>query len=145
MIAFLMPIISLLPTFFLHAWQSYLQATTTIAVEGEKTRRQVLLETITGTVQVRLAQAAVIQAGMGHKAFWYPWLIAAIPATVWYAWGMINTTAPWIPLPHVATIPPQLKDYTDAIWQNLFLSGGIALGTTAIAGAIGKFATSKIP
>lgn len=130
-------ILGILPSFLLHGLQAWLQATTTVAVEGEQTKRQIALATINGIVAVRQAQAAVIQTGMAHTAFWIPWLIAAIPATLWYALGMADSLWPGH-LPHVAELPPQLKGYTDTIWSNLFLSGGIALGTTAIASAISK-------
>lgn len=139
MIAILSLLASALPGFLLNGLHSYLQATTTQFVEGEKTKRQVMLASVQGIVTIRQAQASVIQEGMKHKAFWVPWLIAAVTATIWYAWGMVDSTIPGH-LPHVAALPPQLKDYTDAIWNNLFLSGSIAVSGTAVAGAAVKIA-----
>jgi hypothetical protein len=45
---------------------------------------------------------------------------------------------PGLPLPQVGEIPPGLKPYADAVWQNLFYAGGGVLGATAIAGAIAR-------
>ena len=131
-------ILGILPNFLLHGLQAYLQATTSAAVEKEQTSRQVALATITGIVQLRQAEAAVIQTGMSHTAFWVPWLIAAVPMALWFGWGMVNTLWPGLPLSHVAEIPPGLKPYADVVWQNLFYAGGGVLGATAIAGAIAR-------
>lgn len=130
---------SILPNFLLQAWQAHLQATTTATVEGEKTTRETTLAAINGMVEARKAQAQVIQTGMAHKAFWIPWLLAAVPAAGWYAWGMVDSTWPGH-LPHVAALPPQLLDFTTRIWDNLFLSGSIAVGGTAAAVAGGSIA-----
>lgn len=134
---------SMLPNFLLSGFKSYLDATTTVAVEGEKTTRQVTTAAIGGLVSIRQAQAAVVQTGMAHKAFWIPWLMAAIPAAGWYAWGMVDSTWPGH-FPHVAALPDQLLAFTQDIWGNLFLSGGVALGSTAVAGSIGAIAKSLI-
>lgn len=128
---------TMLPNLLLNGLHSYLQATTTIAVEGEKTKRQVALATIQGVVAMRQAQAAVIETGMGHKAFWVPWTTAAMFAVAWYAWGMADSSWPGH-LPHVAALPPQLIDLTTRIWDNLFLSGSIALGGGKVASAISQ-------
>lgn len=135
MLALLSLLLPVLPGFLLSGLQSYLNATTTVAVEGEKTKREITLATVNGIVAARQAQAAVIQTGMSHWQFWIPWLIAAVTATGWYAWGMIDSTWPGH-LPHVAALPDQLKGYTDAIWNNLFLSGSIAVTGGSIATAI---------
>lgn len=126
---------SVLPGFLLNGLNAYLKATTTAAVEGEKTKRQIAVETISGVVAIRQAQASVIETGMGHKAFWFPWTIAAMAAVGWYAWGMADSAWPGH-LPHVASLPPQLLDLTGRVWDSLFLSGSIALGGTNIAKAI---------
>lgn len=124
---------SLLPNLLLNGWQSYLTAKTTQAeINGNIT-----LATINGVVTARQAQAAVIETGMGHKAFWVPWTIAAMCAVGWYAWGMADSAWPGH-LPHVAALPPQLLDLTNRIWDNMFLSGSIALGGGKIASAISQ-------
>lgn len=126
-------LLSVLPNFALNGLKAWLDARSS----AEETKRSTIHDTVTGIVEVRKAQAAVIQKGMEHKAFWLPWLIAAVPASVWYAWGMLDSAWPGH-LPHVAALPEQLKEYTDAIWNNLFLSGSVALGGTAIAKAIAR-------
>jgi hypothetical protein len=124
---------SLLPNVLLSGWQAYLTASTTKAeIEGNIT-----LATINAVVAARQAQAQVIETGMGHKAFWIPWTTAAMFAVAWYAWGMADSAWPGH-LPHVAALPPQLLDLTDRIWNNLFLSGSVALGGSKIAAAIGQ-------
>lgn len=141
MLAIFSLLASVLPNVLLNGLQSYLQATTTATVEAEKTKRQITLATIQGVVAMRQAQAAVIEAGMGHKAFWIPWTTAAMFAALWYAWGMADSAWPGH-LPHVSALPPQLLDLTNRIWDNLFLSGSIALGGGKVAAAI-KQAVSK--
>ena len=128
---------SLLPNLLLNGLQSYLQATTTATVETEKTKRQITLATIQGVVAVRQAQAAVIQTGMSHRLFWIPWLLASVPVSAWFGWGVLDSLTGGA-LPHVATLPPQLKEYADIVWQNIFLSGGVVAGSSVIASAIGK-------
>jgi hypothetical protein len=124
---------SLLPNLLLNGWQSYLTAKTTKAeIDGNIT-----LATINGIVAARQAQAAVIQTGMGHKAFWIPWTTAAMFAVTWYAWGMVDSTWPGH-VPHVAALPPQLLELTNQIWNNMFLSGSIALGGGKIASALSR-------
>jgi hypothetical protein len=122
---------SILPTFLLNGLKAWLTAYTS----AEQTKREVALATISGIVAARQAQASVIETGMGHKAFWVPWTIAAVSAAGWYAWGMVDSAWPGH-LPHVAALPPQLLDLTSRIWDNLFLSGSIAVGGTNIAKAI---------
>lgn len=78
-----------------------------------------------GRQQASEAQAAgVVKAGMQHKLFWIPWLLAAVPTTAWYAWGILDSMiyAGTI-LPDVAALPPQLKAYADLVWANIFYAG----------------------
>ncbi|TGU44617.1 hypothetical protein EN788_22130 [Mesorhizobium sp. M2D.F.Ca.ET.145.01.1.1] len=95
-------------------------------------REKIKAETIQTYVN---AQASTISTGMHSKLFWIPWLIAAIPTAAWYGWGMLDSLCGGT-LPHVATLPPQLKEYADIVWQNLFLTGGIVAGSGVIASAI---------
>lgn len=135
MMALLSLLASILPNILLNGLQSYLQATTTVAVEGEKTKRQITLATIQGVVTARQLQAQVIQTGMSHRLFWIPWLIASVPISAWFGWGVIDSLTGGA-LPHVAALPPQLKEYADIVWQNIFLSGGIVAGSSVVASAI---------
>lgn len=79
--------------------------------------------------------ASVVTEGMQHKAFWIPWLIAAIPTTLWYGWGMTDSLFNGA-LPDVAALPPQLKGYADVIFSNIFYVGGGAAAAQMLAGAI---------
>ncbi len=79
--------------------------------------------------------AAVVKEGMQHKAFWFPWLLAALPLAFWFAWGVMDSTLNGA-LPDVATLPPQLKEYADIVWSNIFYVGGGVAGAGIIANAI---------
>ena len=94
-------------------------------------------ERIKAEAQTKLieAQASVISTGMQHRMFWVPWSIAAIPTAAWFGWGMLDSLFNGA-LPDVAALPPQLRAYADVVWNNIFLSGGIVAGGTAIASAI---------
>lgn len=79
--------------------------------------------------------ANVVMAGMQHKAFWIPWLIAAIPTSLWYGWGMLDSLCNGA-LPDVAALPPQLLRYADVVFNNIFYSGAALGGAQMIATAI---------
>lgn len=80
-------------------------------------------------------QARVITAGMEHKWFWIPWLIATVPLASWFGLGMLNTAFPGY-FPVVATIPPGLEPWAKAAWDSLFFAGGGVAAATSIARAI---------
>ena len=77
------------------------------------------------------ANAAVIQSAQGYKWFWIPWLLAAVPVSAWFGWGVLDSLANGA-LPDVAELPPQLKQYADIVWSNIFYSGA-AVGSVQIA------------
>lgn len=79
--------------------------------------------------------ATVITAGMQHKWFWIPWLMATIPLSTWFGLGMLGTAFPGY-LPYVAVIPPGLEPWAKAAWDSLFFSGAGVAGASMIAGAI---------
>ncbi len=81
------------------------------------------------------AKADVIRTGMQNKLFWIPWLMAAVPTAAWFGLGMLDSVFNG-GLPDVATLPPQLKEYADIVWQNIFISGAVVGGSTVIASAI---------
>lgn len=87
------------------------------------------------------ATTAVITTAMGHGVFWLAWGIAAVPMSVWFGWGMLDTTFPGH-LPNVAVIPPGLEPYAQAVWANIFYTGGAVAvaqsGFTALSGIFGK-------
>ena len=80
-------------------------------------------------------RADLVKEGMQHKAFWFPWLLAALPLAFWFAWGVTDSTLNGA-LPDVATLPPQLKEYADIVWSNIFYVGGGVAGAGIIANAI---------
>lgn len=86
-------------------------------------------------VKERQEQAAVVKEGMQHRAFWIPWLIAAIPTSLWYGWGMLDSLFNGS-LPDVAQLPPQLKEYADIVFANIFYVGGGVAGAQLVASAI---------
>jgi hypothetical protein len=85
--------------------------------------------------------AAVIRAGMQHKAFWVPWLIATIPTTLWFGWGMMDSLFNGL-LPDVSELPPQLKEYADIVFGNIFYTGAAGIGATAL-GSIANSLTRR--
>lgn len=101
-------------------------------VDNETERQRIQAETVQTYVN---AQAQTIQTGMATKLFWIPWLMAAIPTAAWYGWGLTDSLFNGA-LPDVAALPPQLKDYADVVWNNLFLSGGAVAAGSMIASAI---------
>lgn len=86
-------------------------------------------------IETNRAQADVIKTGMQSRAFWIPWLMAAVPLAAWFAWGVLDTMLNGA-LPDVATLPGQLKEYADTVWQNIFYSGAAVSGASVIAAAI---------
>lgn len=83
------------------------------------------------------ANAAVVQTGMGVKAFWVPWLIATVPLSMWFGWGMLDSLANGA-LPDVAKLPPQLQRYADIAWANIFYAGGGVAGVQVAARTVSQ-------
>lgn len=81
--------------------------------------------------------AGVVKAGMQHRAFWIPWLMATIPLSAWFGWGMLDTLANGA-LPDVAAIPPGLLPWAETAWQNIFWTGAGFAGMQSISNAIRK-------
>lgn len=81
--------------------------------------------------------AEVSKTSMGHKAFWVPWLIASVPASCWYGWGMADSLFNGA-LPDVAALPPQLLAFTDMIFQSLFYSGAAMGAVQLLAKSLGR-------
>lgn len=99
----------------------------------EETERERIKADLTKTYVE--AKAQVITTGMQNKLFWFPWLLAAVPVSMWFGWGVLDSLFNGA-LPDVAALPPQLKAYADVVWENLFLSGGVVAGGSMIASAI---------
>lgn len=79
--------------------------------------------------------AGVVKAGMQFPLFWVAWCIAAIPTCLWHGWGMMDSTLNGS-LPDVSALPPQLKEYADIVFANIFYSGAAMGGAQVIASAI---------
>lgn len=83
------------------------------------------------------AQASVITAGMAHKAFWVPWLIATVPLAAWFGWGMLDTLFNGA-LPDVAEIPEGLLPWAQKAWDNVFWTGGGVAAVQTASSIIGR-------
>ena len=89
--------------------------------ETERLRIQATRE-----AQANAEAASVIKHAMGFKVFWIPWLIAAVPTSLWFGWGMMDSLFNGA-LPDVAALPPQLLVYADVVFKNIFYTGaGVA-------------------
>lgn len=82
-------------------------------------------------------QASVITKGMEFKAFWIPWLMAAVPMAAWFGWGMLDTLCNGA-LPDVASIPPGLQPWAEKVWDNIFYTGGGVAAASIIGKAIAR-------
>ena len=80
-------------------------------------------------------QASVIKEGMKHWAFWIPWLIVSVPASMWAGWGYMDSLFNGA-LPDVAALPPQLKEYADIVFANIFYTGAGMGAAQTIAAAL---------
>lgn len=83
----------------------------------------------------RRIAADVVTAGMQHRVFWVVWFIAALPTSAWFGWGMLDSLCNGA-LPDVAALPPQLKEYADIVFANIFYVGGGVAGAQVLAAAI---------
>lgn len=117
----------------LKAWEAKLKA------DGDTNKlvADAAIADIKAQLEAKRLQAQTVQTGMQSKAFWIPWLMAAVPTALWYGWGMLDSTIyGGTLLPDVAALPPQLKQYADAVWDNLFVSGAIVGSAATLASAI---------
>jgi len=106
-------------------------------VEGARIQAGVDIKMIEGKVEMAKVAASVVTTGMQFKAFWVPWLMATIPLSAWFAWGTMDSMIyNGAILPDIAELPPQLKEYADTAWQNLFYTGGGVAGAQMLAKAI---------
>jgi hypothetical protein len=103
--------------------------------ESERIAAGVQIKKIEATMAARADGASIIKTGMQHKAFWIPWLLAAVPLSAWFAWGVADSMLNG-GLPDVATLPPQLKEYADVVWGNIFYVGGGVAGAQIVAGVL---------
>lgn len=107
------------------------------ANDADRIKAEVSIKAIEAQMAAQVESAAVVREGMQHKAFWIPWLIAAVPCSIWFGWGMMDSAFAGS-LPDVAALPPQLKEYADIVFANIFYVGGGVAGAQLIAKAIGS-------
>ncbi len=98
-------------------------------------------EEVRAGVELGAQAASVIRSGMQFRVFWIPWSLATIPLAMWFGWGMLDSLANGA-LWDVAALPPQLKEYADIAWRNLFYAGGgmaaVQAGSKVIGTALGR-------
>jgi len=95
------------------------------------------IEDIKAQIAAKQVQGDVVKEAMQHRMFWVAWSMAAIPTAAWYGWGMLDSMLyAGTLLPDVASLPPQLKEFADVVWDNLFVSGSIVASTGLVANAI---------
>lgn len=105
--------------------------------DSERIAADVQIKTLETALAQHQEAAGVVKAGMQHRAFWVAWLVAALPTSAWYGWGMTDSLFNGS-LPDVAELPPQLKAYADVVWSNLFYAGGAVAGIDLVAKVMGK-------
>lgn len=103
--------------------------------DAQRIAADIQIATIRGQMEQQALAASVVKEGMQHRAFWIPWLIAAVPTAAWFGWGMLDSMLNGA-LPDVAALPPQLRAYADIVFSNIFLTGAGAMGAQTIASAI---------
>jgi hypothetical protein len=107
--------------------------------DADRVAADVAIQKLHAALEERKLRSGVVLEGMQHKAFWVPWLIASVPASIWFGWGVLDSAINnGATLPDVSELPPQLQKYFDIVWQNIFYSGAGVAGATAIAKAIGR-------
>ena len=106
------------------------------ANDADRIKADVSIKALEAQMAAQANNAAVVREGMQHKAFWIPWLIAAVPCAGWFGWGMTDSLFNGT-LPDVSALPPQLKEYADIVFANIFYVGGGVAGAQLIAKAIG--------
>jgi hypothetical protein len=105
------------------------------ANDADRIAADVSIKAIEAQMAASSASAGVVREGMQHKAFWVPWLVAAVPTAGWFGWGMLDSLCNGA-LPDVAALPPQLKEYADVVFGNIFYTGAAGMGVQAVASAI---------
>lgn len=95
--------------------------------DAERIRADVEIQRLEAQLEQHKTAADVVKAGMQNKVFWIPWLMAAVPTSLWFGLGMADSIFNGS-LPDVAALPPQLKEYADVVFANIFYAGGVVKG-----------------
>ncbi|RWM90027.1 MAG: hypothetical protein EOR84_22725 [Mesorhizobium sp.] len=99
--------------------------------DADRIRADVEIKRLEARLDAAKTGADVIKTGMQFKVFWIPWLLATVPVSLWFGWGMIDSLCNGA-LPDVAALPPQLKAYADIVWQNVFYTGAAGMGVEVL-------------
>ncbi|TIQ65145.1 MAG: hypothetical protein E5X41_13215 [Mesorhizobium sp.] len=99
--------------------------------DADRIRADVEIKRLETRLDAAKTGADVIKTGMQFKVFWIPWLIATVPVSLWFGWGMIDSLCNGA-LPDVAALPPQLKTYADIVWENVFYTGAAGMGVEVL-------------
>lgn len=105
--------------------------------DSERIAADVQIEAMQTALAQHQEAASVVKAGMQHRAFWVAWLLAALPTSAWFGWGMMDSLFDG-QLPDVAELPPQLKAYADIVFGNIFYAGGAVAGLDLVAKVMGS-------
>ncbi len=105
------------------------------ANDAQRIAADIKIKTIEAQMAASAESAAVVKQGMQHKVFWIPWLLAAVPCAVWFGLGMLDSALNGA-LPDVTALPPQLKEYADVVFANIFYVGGGVAGAQILAGVL---------
>lgn len=107
-------------------------------LERDKLQVDLALARLTALTSQTTLQVAYQTRAMDTKWFWIAWSIAAIPTSIWYGWGLLDSTINnGATLSDVSALPTQLYDFAVAVWDSLFFTGGGVAIASKVAQVIG--------
>lgn len=127
----------ILPGFLLSAWKTYNERKLATETDQRKHVHEERLSAIENETERRKIASEERKEAMGFPMFWVPWSIASVTLSTWFGWGVLDSLTNGA-LPDVATLPPQLKEYADSVWNSVFVSGAGMGGAQVIARAIAR-------
>ena len=138
MLATFAALLPLLPGFLLNLLKSRQDHKLALATDEERTRREATLALIVAEQDRRRVRSEERRHAMDFRAFWIPWLIAAIPAAAWFAVGILSSIeiSGFRPAVVALEMPPQLMETYRTVMVALFGSGAGAVGLQTIAKAL---------
>lgn len=109
----------------------------TDAVENFRTKTGLDIEQVRANTALASEAASIIRSAQQHWVYWVAWSMAALPASAWFGWGMMDSLFNGA-LPDVAELPPQLLKYFDVVFANVFFAGTALGATQIVASAIAR-------
>lgn len=101
---------------------------------------KIATETTTKTVsafylmgKITATSGTIITTAMTHNVFWIVWFTAAFPTALWHGTGMIDSACHGCLPFHTAALPPQIKEYADIVWSNIFWTGAAGYGIQTVS------------